>query len=474
MFHYYYLNTYIYFLLLKSLVTFINPRIKIESSENYLKQIKYGHDLILICTILSGSPEPSLHWRRADGKSLPARSGTEKITNGKVLEIFNFKYEDEGQYECIGRNVYSISRDTIYIKINENATTTDETKKKATHLGLQLRADQVSYKVGDTFNLTCEIQNREAALNRSLEFAWRLEGLLVSAYNFKNVIPNQDTLMIFDSQFELQGNWACGVTDVDEKTSYESNSTLIEIDETNLEVELNANSTSLFENEATSLECTMFSTYYDNYPSKPGEISFVWEKVDGVLPGQNKINTNGPSKSTLQLFNLKQSDSGVYSCQARGKKNVTSNKAFLTLAVNPRLSMTLAPEPISLSPVLQQRPRVKIESFDKGKNYFRKDETAFIYCDVTGVPKPVIEWKRSDGKAFGAKEKVESRDDYSLLELVDLQLGEGGVYVCEGRSTLGVSKESIDVVVLSDEDYFKQEEAKIMSLSAFRQTRSMN
>jgi hypothetical protein len=68
---------------------------------------------------------PSLEWRRADGKSLPTRSGTSKIYNGNVLEIFNFKSEDEGQYECIGRNVYGISRDTVYVKISDHSKKDD-------------------------------------------------------------------------------------------------------------------------------------------------------------------------------------------------------------------------------------------------------------------------------------------------------------------------------------------------------------
>ena len=98
-----------------------HPKIKIQKIEDYFKKINYGEHLILICTILSGNPTPSLEWRRADGKSLPARSGTSKIYNGNVLEIFNFKTEDQGQYECIGRNVYGISRDTVYVKISGNS-----------------------------------------------------------------------------------------------------------------------------------------------------------------------------------------------------------------------------------------------------------------------------------------------------------------------------------------------------------------
>ena len=62
-----------------------------------------------------------MEWRRADGKNLPFSSGTSKILNGNVLEVFDFKYEDEGQYECIGRNSYGLSRDTVYVKIKDNS-----------------------------------------------------------------------------------------------------------------------------------------------------------------------------------------------------------------------------------------------------------------------------------------------------------------------------------------------------------------
>ncbi|XP_041349056.1 neuroglian-like isoform X2 [Gigantopelta aegis] len=53
--------------------------------------------------IFSGSPQPSIEWRRVDNKPLDA-SRMEQSSDGFELEIKNIQYDDKGQYECQGLN----------------------------------------------------------------------------------------------------------------------------------------------------------------------------------------------------------------------------------------------------------------------------------------------------------------------------------------------------------------------------------
>ena len=272
--------------------------------------------------------------------------------------------------------------------------------------------------------------------------------------------------MVKDAQRELHGLWECHIADPYGKQFYETSSLYIDIIDNKFEVELASNTTNVLENESTNLECKVYSSYYENYPGKKKRIQFKWEKIDGSLP-YYAIETENSQTQAIKLFNLKESDSGVYACQAQDN-TVISNKAFITINVNSiQSSNEDNDQPL-------EAPKVKLEYYEFGKNYFKEGETAYIFCDVIGNPKPTLEWRRVDGRPLSMREKLDIREEYALLEVYELQLNDTADYECIGKNSLGESKARLNIIVLSDMDYSKMEGTKLLSLLGYQYSKSIS
>ena len=326
---------------------------------------------------------------------------------------------------------------------------------------LKLKSPQISYNVGDDFNLTCEIQ---VANNRSFDYVWQLGKISLEKYNFKNVAKRENMLMIKNAQPELNGLWECHISNPYGHNYYEASSLYIDIIENRFEVELTSNTTNLLENDSTNLECKLYASSYENYSGNQKKVQFKWEKVDGTLP-YYAINSDTAKGQSIKLYNLKETDSGIYACHVQDK-NIISNKAFITLKVN-----TMSSKEEENDQALAA-PKVKLEYYEFGKNYFKEGETAYIFCDVTGNPKPTLEWRRVDGKPLSGREKLDIREEYALLEVFELQLNDTADYECVGRNSLGVSKERLNIIVLSEGDYSKLEGTKFLSLMGYHFSKS--
>lgn len=71
------------------------PTIKLRPEDKYIKNV--GEKVTLPCSA-SGSPAPTIHWRRLDGQLLPHNRHQE--VHG-TLTISGLQKKDHGIYECV-------------------------------------------------------------------------------------------------------------------------------------------------------------------------------------------------------------------------------------------------------------------------------------------------------------------------------------------------------------------------------------
>ena len=86
-------------------------------------------------------------------------------------------------------------------------------------------------------------------------------------------------------------------------------------------------------------------------------------------------------------------------------------------------------------------PRVVISPRSQRAN---KNSVAILYCSATGNPKPIIKWEKISDILPGNRYEVSSSGE---LRLRQVRLGDAGVYQCEARNILGVSRARSSLVV---------------------------
>ena len=68
---------------------------------------------------------------------------------------------------------------------------------------------------------------------------------------------------------------------------------------------------------------------------------------------------------------------------------------------------------------------------------------------------------------MGVKERLDIQESYALLEINDLMLNESADYECVGKNSLGVSRQQLNLIVLSEKDYSKIETKTLLSLMSY-------
>jgi len=145
--------------------------------------------------------------------------------------------------------------------------------------------------------------------------------------------------------------------------------------------------------------------------------TIAWSK----LGNRSEINQSAISRGTLNLKNVKDSDSGMYQCSAANVLGKTQAK--VQLVVNVRPAVFLHPGPLYVI---------------EGSNF------TFPTCHVTGHPKPVVTWSRS----FGPLPQGRVQSNNSVVKLSDVRKSDSDNYLCTATNLLGsVVKRTVLVVV---------------------------
>ncbi|XP_076086554.1 basement membrane-specific heparan sulfate proteoglycan core protein-like isoform X4 [Mytilus galloprovincialis] len=145
--------------------------------------------------------------------------------------------------------------------------------------------------------------------------------------------------------------------------------------------------------------------------------SITWEKENGVLPRDHTVN-NG----VLQIFNVRQEDSGRYICQAASQAGV--DREYVTLTVQGRNTGT------GTGPI-----RIDTQTVNIG-------ERVEMECVVTGTPIPTVTWSR-----IGEPLPETSTVNDVFLVIPNVRIEDAGTYVCTAQNLRGTIQQRVNLFV---------------------------
>ncbi|OAF68686.1 hypothetical protein A3Q56_03558 [Intoshia linei] len=171
----------------------------------------------------------------------------------------------------------------------------------------------------------------------------------------------------------------------------------------NVELTILPNNVTVYEGNGVTLTCVVDKTY----------IKYVkWKKCDGYMPKKFSID-----KNVLYLYNLKNQDSGKFSC-------------FLK-------NLNLIKYSYSNVHVMKKKEFLQMELI-KSQYFLNIGESVNIDCMVYGHPKPTVKWYKLENKSSSR----------SLLNLNNAKYQDSGNYICQSFNTYDSITKSIVIRVL--------------------------
>jgi len=129
----------------------------------------------------------------------------------------------------------------------------------------------------------------------------------------------------------------------------------------------------------------------------------TWRKSSGQLP-QGRVRYNN---SALQILRVRKDDSDWFFCSAANLLGKLEKKTFLVVVTSPRFTV---------------KPPAKVS--------VRLGGTLTLNCSASGVPRPVVSWKKQGGQLpFGRSQQINGE-----LVIRGFQLSDAGNYICVATS----------------------------------------
>lgn len=76
-------------------------------------RVAQGDTVLLECAPPRGSPEPQIMWRRNGQKLDTDNSKRVRIVDGGNLALQDVRQADEGQYQCVAKNVVGVRESAL-------------------------------------------------------------------------------------------------------------------------------------------------------------------------------------------------------------------------------------------------------------------------------------------------------------------------------------------------------------------------
>jgi hypothetical protein len=158
------------------------------------------------------------------------------------------------------------------------------------------------------------------------------------------------------------------------------------------------------------------------------ELEFFHEN-DKIEDGGNvSIQEEEEGLYTLIIKNTKTEDAGQYKCTAINKIGEVSSRGYLRLEED-----VIAPEFIS--------------DLEGPINLFEGDSYD-LKVEVTGTPTPDIEWYRNERMVWSTnKIQLLSKENKFTMAIIDLTVGDSGMYKCVARNKGGVATSTVKINV---------------------------
>ncbi|XP_059426599.1 neural cell adhesion molecule L1-like protein isoform X8 [Carassius carassius] len=349
-----------------------------KESHTYLVK---GEDLQLEC-IAEGFPTPEVEWVKIGSHKLPERAVVE--SHGKLLTVEMVNEEDEGKYMCRAKNLYGDVMHYFHVTVEESPEFEIEPQSQLVTIG----ADVV---------IKCVVNG-----NPQPSVVWRVNGQPLNDVPTSNrKVLKDGTISIHNAKPENSAVYQCEATNRHGTILANANIMIMNIQpliltENNLQY-------MAVEGKGVVMHCKVFSS-----PAS----SITWSKADSAdaVEGERfSVHKNG----SLEIQNIMKEDIGEYSCFAQnteGKVAIATTlevKDPTRIVDPPRDLRVLAGTTIQFSCQAEFDPSIG-DDFE-------------------------ILWEK-DGMALNGSENARYILDDGVLEIINVNFGDQGFYVCVART----------------------------------------
>ncbi|XP_015190720.1 PREDICTED: Down syndrome cell adhesion molecule-like protein Dscam2 isoform X7 [Polistes dominula] len=314
-----------------------------------IQTVDLGKPAHLTCSA-SGFPQAALYWLK-DGQPLRT-AGRVSVVSRERISVTSVAREDRGMYQCFVRNEYEMAQGIAELRLGEIAPQ------------LVYRFIEQTMQTGPSVSLKCS-----AAGNPTPQISWLLDGfplpqndrLLIGQYVtvYGDVISHVNITSV---KSEDGGEYECTASSRAGDSKHSARLNIY-----GLPYVRPMSTVSAVAGKQLYIKCPVAG-----YPIE----SIVWEKGNVKLPTNMRQRV---ANGTLFIDTVQRAaDQGTYTCTARNKHNITSQRSVeIRVLVPPRWTV----EPIDQDAVVGYG--------------------VSIACQAEGFPIPTVTWKQSIGETPG-------------------------------------------------------------------------
>ncbi|TMS03749.1 Hemicentin-2 [Larimichthys crocea] len=454
-----------------SLSVLVPPQIEGDSTSltfgGQEEKVRINGSLTLSC-LTKGFPEPKVHWFK-DGQLLSGNVHVGIQESGPVLHIENAMLSHEGQYTCVVTNSAGEDKRDFHCR---RSSTGCPNREAAWGLGHEDddNEDMVEKRevvLGHPISLSCESNAIPPP-----KLSWYKDGRKLTSADGVVLLPGGQVLQIARVQREDAGKYTCQAVNeagedrmhfeleilvppvimgaseefMEEMGAVVNSTVVLHCDLLSVQVSDMAGYLCVAENKVGTVE-KLFSLTVQVPPkitgSKEEEVSVIeglmvsllcdvqaypppeitWTRDGQLLHFSTGIHIL-PGGQMLQLPRARLEDAGQYVCTATNSAGQDQKSILLSVYVLPTLKPRLDAESDSVTPQV--------------------GSSVTLRCEAHGVPEPEVTWYKN-GLQLAAGNGLKM--DRHQLEIIGVQLADGGTYTCKVSNVAGQVDRTFRVTV---------------------------
>ncbi|XP_049724489.1 hemicentin-1 isoform X1 [Elephas maximus indicus] len=351
-----------------------------------------SNPLELTC-ITSGIPAPKIMWMK-DGRPLPQLHQVQTLGGGEVLRIYSAQVEDTGRYTCLASSPAGDDDKEYLVRVHvpPNIAGTDEpqdfTVLQNRQVTLECKSDAVPPPI----------------------ITWLRNGEQLQAMPRVRILSGGRYFQINNADLDDTANYTCVASNVAGKTTREFILTV----HVPPNIKGGPQSLVIHLNKSIPLECLA-----EGVPTP----RITWRK-DGIALAGNHARYAILENGFLLIQSALVSDAGRYLCMATNAAGMDRRRIDLQVHVPP----SIAPGPTNITVMVNVQ--------------------ATLACEVTGIPKPSITW-RKNGHLLSVDQ---NQNSYRLLSsgslaIISPSVDDTATYECTVTNAAGEDKRTVDLTV---------------------------
>ncbi|XP_001920501.5 hemicentin-1 [Danio rerio] len=359
------------------------------------REVLLGHSISLSCES-NAIPPPRLSWYR-QGRQLTSSDGVVLAPGGHILQIPRVQLEDAGKYTCQAVNEAGEDKMHYDLEVLVPPVISGQTDEFM---------QDVDTVVNSTVSLRCDVSGHP-----SPSVSWIKDGLPLYSDSRHNILEDGKLLEIVNVQVSDGASYQCVA---------ENKAGAVER-LYSLSIQVPPRIVGRREEEMSVVEGHMISLLCDVQAYPPADI--IWTKDGQMLEFTTGIHIL-PGGQMLQIPRAGQQDAGQYVCTATNSAGQDQKSILLTIYALPALVPRLESESEVRTPLV--------------------GSTLILRCEANGIPKPEVTWYRN-GLQLAAGNGL--RIERQQLEIVGVQVADGGVYTCKVSNIAGQVDRTFRVTV---------------------------